>query len=295
MEGVFMSKNRKYILLACALFLTGAVLTTTALLIGGDFLRRPWQFNINNGNVREEQEQIIPLEPFSAIQAKIDAADVLIRRGDAFQLRLTDADAAWEIQLNNRQLQLTQQYPDSARWKLLDQKLLDRFVSRRAPGVEISIPAGSDLESIRWDQGVGSIRLEHIAAAAVDIDSGVTDINLTDMTSSAVMVKSGVGNITAEVTSETAEIELGTGEINLTGKIEGDIRLDVGVGNIQVRLEGPKTLYHYQVDMGIGSSSFNGRHGSFPDSRIESNYTLSAHSGIGNIDIIIDEAFYEDI
>lgn len=132
---------------------------------------------------------------------------------------------------------------------------------------------GLKTEKLMLTAGFGNVEGDNIIADSCDLESGVGNINLTNV---------DIGNF---------NIEGGVGNIKIEGNVYGKTIVECGIGNIKLTVRGDINDYNLNVDKGIGTIKVNGNSYSQIDGNRNASNLMSIEGGIGNIDIIFEEAF----
>ncbi len=248
--------TKKYLKFAVIIFFIGVVITIVAFSLGGKIIGLP---SYDLTDITESYAEV------ESLNIDIDASDLEIKSGNEFKIVATDVSS-----------DTFKSYVQNNKWYIQD-KLQSRFFNfgNYHSKITIYIPSEFNLNTITIKMGAGKITADKLMANTTDIKVGAGDFRINNLTTDEIDIECGVGNV----------------EINGIVNNKGDI--ESGVGQISLNLKGNEKDYNYNVSLGIGEVSLNGRSFSGMGKEIvnnaSGNKSFNIESGIGKISLNIKE------
>jgi hypothetical protein len=159
------------------------------------------------------------------------------------------------------------------------------------PRITITVPEGFVAEDISLEMSAGDVKADVIRANTGDfnVSAGRLTINQLEITEESGYTV-GAGQMKLDqVIAKNVTIDCGVGDIVVHGRITGDSEIACSVGNVDLRLEGDKEDYSYEVSASIGNVSIdnNSYHNILSkvinQSEAENKFSLNCE--IGNISV----------
>ncbi len=220
------------------------------------------------------------LDPFLSIDANIKLGNITVTEGDDFTLyvqypstlgrvlewevkdgvlKIRDSDAMSHVEINS--------------WDDFGNLFGGRSEAAR---VDITVPAGTLLETLEFKTGLGDVFLSGLEVNKIESKTGLGDVECFELQArKKLTLKSGMG-----------DVNLGLEELWDGVAIE----LKTGMGNVDASLDCPERDCRYEVKTGMGNILINGqsrgtkvvRDGSAP-------YKLEIDNGMGDIKLYFHE------
>ena len=220
------------------------------------------------------------LDPFLSIDANIKLGNITVTEGDDFTLyvqypstlgrvlewevkdgvlKIRDSDAMSHVEINS--------------WDDFGNLFGGRSEAAR---VDITVPAGTLLETLEFKTGLGDVFLSGLEVNKIESKTGLGDVECFELQArKKLTLKSGMG-----------DVNLGLEELWDGVAIE----LKTGMGNVEASLDCPERDCRYEVKTGMGNILINGqsrgtkavRDGSAP-------YKLEIDNGMGDIKLYFQE------
>ena len=220
------------------------------------------------------------LDPFLSIDANIKLGNITVTEGDDFTLyvqypstlgrvlewevkdgvlKIRDSDAMSHVEINS--------------WDDFGNLFGGRSEAAR---VDITVPAGTLLETLEFKTGLGDVFLSGLEVNKIESKTGLGDVECFELQArKKLTLKSGMG-----------DVNLGLEELWDGVAIE----LKTGMGNVEASLDCPERDCRYEVKTGMGNILINGqsrgtkavRDGSAP-------YKLEIDNGMGDIKLYFHE------
>ncbi len=220
------------------------------------------------------------LDPFLSIDANIKLGNITVTEGDDFTLyvqypstlgrvlewevkdgvlKIRDSDAMSHVEINS--------------WDDFGNLFGGRSEAAR---VDITVPAGTLLETLEFKTGLGDVFLSGLEVNKIESKTGLGDVECFELQArKKLTLKSGMG-----------DVNLGLEELWDGVAIE----LKTGMGNVEASLDCPERGCRYEVKTGMGNILINGqsrgtkavRDGSAP-------YKLEIDNGMGDIKLYFQE------
>lgn len=220
------------------------------------------------------------LDPFLSIDANIKLGNITVTEGDDFTLyvqypstlgrvlewevkdgvlKIRDSDAMSHVEINS--------------WDDFGNLFGGRSEAAR---VDITVPAGTLLETLEFKTGLGDVFLSGLEVNKIESKTGLGDVECFELQArKKLTLKSGMG-----------DVNLGLEELWDGVAIE----LKTGMGNVDASLDCPERDCRYEVKTGMGNILINGqsrgtkavRDGSAP-------YKLEIDNGMGDIKLYFQE------
>ena len=220
------------------------------------------------------------LDPFLSIDANIKLGNITVTEGDDFTLyvqypstlgrvlewevkdgvlKIRDSDAMSHVEINS--------------WDDFGNLFGGRSEAAR---VDITVPAGTLLETLEFKTGLGDVFLSGLEVNKIESKTGLGDVECFELQArKKLTLKSGMG-----------DVNLGLEELWDGVAIE----LKTGMGNVEASLDCPERGCRYEVKTGMGNILINGqsrgtkavRDGSAP-------YKLEIDNGMGDINLYFQE------
>ena len=220
------------------------------------------------------------LDPFLSIDANIKLGNITVTEGDDFTLyvqypstlgrvlewevkdgvlKIRDSDAMSHVEINS--------------WDDFGNLFGGRSEAAR---VDITVPAGTLLETLEFKTGLGDVFLSGLEVNKIESKTGLGDVECFELQArKKLTLKSGMG-----------DVNLGLEELWDGVAIE----LKTGMGNVEASLDCPERDCRYEVKTGMGNILINGqsrgtkavRDGSAP-------YKLEIDNGMGDINLYFQE------
>lgn len=220
------------------------------------------------------------LDPFLSIDANIKLGNITVTEGDDFTLyvqypstlgrvlewevkdgvlKIRDSDAMSHVEINS--------------WDDFGNLFGGRSEAAR---VDITVPAGTLLETLEFKTGLGDVFLSGLEVNKMESKTGLGDVECFELQArKKLTLKSGMG-----------DVNLGLEELWDGVAIE----LKTGMGNVEASLDCPERGCRYEVKTGMGNILINGqsrgtkavRDGSAP-------YKLEIDNGMGDIKLYFQE------
>lgn len=220
------------------------------------------------------------LDPFLSIDANIKLGNITVTEGDDFTLyvqypstlgrvlewevkdgvlKIRDSDAMSHVEINS--------------WDDFGNLFGGRSEAAR---VDITVPAGTLLETLEFKTGLGDVFLSGLEVNKIESKTGLGDVECFELQArKKLTLKSGMG-----------DVNLGLEELWDGVAIE----LKTGMGNVEASLDCPERDCRYEVKTGMGNILINSqsrgtkavRDGSAP-------YKLEIDNGMGDIKLYFQE------
>lgn len=284
---------------ALMLICVGCVLIAIGLSFGGHWAAArylPWEWDrVGHGRGWDDgkDETITPVEETSGtipsgvkrLDIELKAASLVIKTGDSFSYRTIGMDSrTFEVSGSGDSFSLEEQG-----WRHVF-SLGDGFARRT---VEITIPAGTRLESCRIEVGAGKVTIDGLGVDRFRIESGAGVIDAIGINADDALVKTGAGSIIFKDCSFTdANFETGAGRIEYRGRLLGRSRVSTGAGSVELALDGSEDDYRIDYARGIGSVKVNGSEfngvGDGQAGNRDADRELRIETGVGSVQIRFD-------
>ena len=220
------------------------------------------------------------LDPFLSIDANIKLGNITVTEGDDFTLyvqypstlgrvlewevkdgvlKIRDSDAMSHVEINS--------------WDDFGNLFGGRSEAAR---VDITVPAGTLLETLEFKTGLGDVFLSGLEVNKIESKTGLGDVECFELQA-----------------RKKLTLKRGMGDVNLVLEELRDgvaIELKTGMGNVDASLDCPERDCRYEVKTGMGNILINGqsrgtkvvRDGSAP-------YKLEIDNGMGDIKLYFHE------
>lgn len=101
--------------------------------------------------------------------------------------------------------------------------------------VDIMVPNGTDLDTLRIEVSAGDIDIKDIKAGILDIDANAGDIDIKDMIAEKIDIDANAGDIDVTgVKADSVDIEANAGDINLTDSTAKSADVNANAGDIDI-------------------------------------------------------------
>lgn len=223
----------------------------------------------------------VELEGFASVKVETGMADVTIQEGDAWGLHME-----WDEKTET----LTYEYDVRKDLLAVTGKSRHNINSINAKGgtVIITVPAGTSMEAVDVETGLGDVVFEVSAAANVELNTGLGDVRVENCSvEMKADCESGLGNVdfTGECWGEL-DLNTGTGNVSFDGVCGGELDLNTGMGDVTATLtDADAQDYELDLESGLGTVSLNGETVRSPYKTAASRYKLDAESGMGNVSV----------
>ncbi len=225
-------------------------------------------------------EQNSNLDPFLSIDANISLGNITVTEGSDFTLYIQYPGnlshiLEWEVKDGVLKIRDSDALPhvEVSSWE----DFWDLFGGRsEAARVDITVPAGTLLETLELKTGLGDVFLSGLEVNKIESKTGLGDVECFELQArKKLTLKSGMG-----------DVNLGLEELWDGVAIE----LKTGMGNVEASLDCPERGCRYEVKTGMGNILINGqsrgtkavRDGSAP-------YKLEIDNGMGDIKLYFQE------
>ncbi|MDE6955381.1 MAG: DUF4097 family beta strand repeat-containing protein [Oscillospiraceae bacterium] len=225
-------------------------------------------------------EQNSNLDPFLSIDANISLGNITVTEGSDFTLYIQYPGnlshiLEWEVKDGVLKIRDSDALPhvEVSSWE----DFWDLFGGRsEAARVDITVPAGTLLETLEFKTGLGDVFLSGLEVNKIESKTGLGDVECFELQArKKLTLKSGMG-----------DVNLGLEELWDGVAIE----LKTGMGNVEASLDCPERACRYEVKTGMGNILINGqsrgtkavRDGSAP-------YKLEIDNGMGDINLYFQE------
>lgn len=150
------------------------------------------------------------------------------------------------------------------------------------------IPENYRFDSVDMELGAGTLKLDALQADEASLTVGAGQIELKEVSAGQLELEVGAGRIEVKhMAVEELDAEVGMGELTAEGSVGSGAAIDCSMGNVEIKLDGSKEDFNYEIDgaMGnidIGKESYSG----FSQSRSIDNgaeRTVQVSSSMGNI------------
>lgn len=265
-----LQKVIKYLAIAFAIFLTvsilGGILSVVGLL-GGIF---------SSDAVMEDVKTYSVAADIRNLDIEINAADLLIKEGDAFSvesnlkhLKVEEKDGVLTIQ---------------------ETKIFAGTYSGAV--LTVYVPAGTVFDSVNLTTGAGRLTIEKLSSGTLDFELGAGEVSVDSLIATEFSnIEGGAGRITISGGAlKNLELEMGVGQLNLTSALTGNCRLDLGVGESNITLTGNKDDYKLDLEKGLGSIRVDGVNVSDYGSSGNGTNTVEVNGGVGAINVEFKDA-----
>lgn len=229
----------KYLAIAFAIFLAlsilGAILGVAGLF-GGIF---------SGEAVLEEAKTYSVDSDIRDLDIEINAADLLIKEGDAFRVESNLKHLKVEEKDGLLSIRETKKYGGTYNGAQLT----------------VYVPAGTVFDKVSLTTGAGRLTAAVLAAHTLDFELGAGDVSIGALIATgSADIEGGAGRITvSDGAIEDLDLEMGVGQLNLTARLSGECQLDLGVGESNITLIGSKDDYKLDLEKGIGSITVDGK------------------------------------
>ena len=220
------------------------------------------------------------LDPFLSIDANISLGNITVTEGSDFTLYIQYPGnlshiLEWEVKDGVLKIRDSDALPhvEVSSWE----DFWDLFGGRgEAARVDITVPAGTLLETLEFKTGLGDVFLSGLEVNKIESKTGLGDVECFELQArKKLTLKSGMG-----------DVNLGLEELWDGVAIE----LKTGMGNVEASLDCPERGCRYEVKTGMGNILINGqsrgtkavRDGSAP-------YKLEIDNGMGDIKLYFQE------
>jgi len=278
-----MKNGYKLVGLVVSLMILGIVLVGVGIVNGG-------KTNIDVSNMFDRQDngddesgltRTEILEAYDSLELKADVAQIEIVKGDKYSLSISGIkkkDISYKVQ--NHKLLITQK---SHRRLSIGFKTLEN--------ITITIPENVEIQDFQMECGIGDVIISDVSSNNMSLKVGVGTVKINNVSADTCKIRGGVGEVTADTfTANKLDVEAGVGEIDMQGDFKGDINLRGGIGEIVLKASGQKSDFNYEFEKGIGEMKLNGESvGNIKNSENDASKTITAKTGIGSIDVYIEE------
>lgn len=161
-----------------------------------------------------------------------------------------------------------------------------------SPEITITIPAGTEFETIDIYLAAGVLEAKKLEAEEVSLEVSAGNMQIWKLEAKqSLELKNGVGEIKVyDADAKNLTVDNGIGAISLTGAISGNNSIDCGIGEVKLVLTDRSSIdFNYSVDCGIGEveidgSRFTGSTSNTSFDRSGADY-FELDCGIGRIEI----------
>ena len=166
-----------------------------------------------------------------------------------------------------------------------------RWWDHEAPQITITLPSDFIADNFQMYIGAGDVKVEKILASEADfvVSAGILVIDEAAI-SGASKYNVGAGSMELmKLQAKDITVDCGVGNVFIEGAITGYNDITCGVGSVNMKLEGSKDDYSYEIESGIGNINIdNDNYHSISDKSINNNGALGNFSldcSVGNITV----------
>ncbi len=236
-------------------FCLGIIMSAIGLLMGG-------KFKLPNENFVRYQEK---LQPFSQINIDIQCADIKIKKGEDYSIKLGYDKNKYSIgyEVKNGILSVK----SKSKTKFVKHFGFNFGINNEdiTSSLEINLPADYDKDT------------------KIKIDADCSEINLSDIKLVDSYIKSDVGNIKGtNLKADNLKINSDVGNINLSGEFTGNTTFNTNVGKL--KLECNEQSFDLSADLGRIKINGHNQKNNYVSNATGKN-KITARSNIGDINI----------
>ncbi|MCR4897153.1 MAG: DUF4097 domain-containing protein [Lachnospiraceae bacterium] len=101
--------------------------------------------------------------------------------------------------------------------------------------ITVTVPAGTDLTSLKLDSDAGNISVRDVNAATVSIEVDAGNVNISNLTADAFLINSDAGNLLLDKVAATEmTLETDAGNIDLNASNVQTFNVDLDAGNLEI-------------------------------------------------------------
>lgn len=120
--------------------------------------------------------------------------------------------------------------------------------------VTLYLPDGYTFDEVEIDMGAGALDIDKLSAAEVSLEVGAGRITLGSVEVQELTANVGAGQIELkDMAVKKLDVEVGMGEFTAQGSLEGDAQVECSMGNVEMKLDGRKEDFNYQIEGAMGS------------------------------------------
>ena len=239
----------------------------------------------SSGPVINEETNV---EEFHNINAEGGMIGLEIKVGDEYKVERVNVPEDYEVKIKVENDTLKIKTPD---------KTVDSITSlfggkkHKKAKVVVTVPEGFAAQKIDITCGVGSIILDDLKTDVFVVNGGVGSIIAEGLRANSVDIDAGVGDIEFDdVDLANCNIQCGVGSIEISGRITGKNTLNGGVGATELKLEGARKDYSFDIDnSGLGSVEIDGENARGLIDTKEAANSFDIDAGVGSISIEFDD------
>lgn len=264
-----MKKSMRMFLTICGIVIgVGLILGVAGLALGGIQglsgieSRVPW---VSFGSGHGVEEQNTGVEPFESIDLESDMAEVELAEGNKFAVEMSydKEDSAPQVEVKNGTLVITPG-PDRHTWVNFD-----LFGSRAETRIKIYYPKGTEFNSVKIQNDMGTVTAADIKAKKLDLSTDTGDIELERITADYMNLDVDMGSIEGKQirTRKGADADIDTGSLELSGRLAGTINVICGMGDCCLTTDLARNDYSLEVENDMGECIIDGQtiEGNYPN------------------------------
>lgn len=156
--------------------------------------------------------------------------------------------------------------------------------------VIIYLPEDSFFDEVEIDMGAGTFDMDRLNAKEISLEVGAGRITLGSVQARELSVSVGAGQIELkEMAAGELDAEVGMGEFTAQGTLDGDAEIECSMGNVELKLDGRKEDFDYEIEGAMGSIQLDKEDlGGFAQERNIDNgaaKTMKLECSMGNITV----------
>ena len=159
-------------------------------------------------------------------------------------------------------------------------------VSAGMGNVVVTVPRDITLEYLSIESDTGSITLDGIQIASMELDQSFGDTVLKNCSWTYADIDNDCGSIMGTgLASAGLDASVDMGEVDLEGDFTGETDIEASMGSVKLTLSGKQSDYDIDLDADLGNITLNGRSCGKAVSQNGGPYELDVSCSLGGIEV----------
>lgn len=198
-------------------------------------------------------------EKLEDISIDVGSITLTVKEGSENLVRTRNIPDSYYVDYNNGKLTIRSQGNTNSIGDFFAYLFDDDKDIFRNGEIEVTVAAGTNLDSVALDLGSGKTFVSGLTAGNFVINSGSGSVQVEKINTKNLVGDFGSGSVVMERTSaRDARFDNGSGRFFYGGVVEETLDIDGGSGSIAVELYGQPGDYNMKFDAGSGGIMING-------------------------------------